>query len=100
MCDASVQATESWLALAIPTANTILESEFDEAVNMPMTSNHVQQRVEAMCQQGCDAVRSYIRAMEEKLPLSQLDGLDGNEKDRILTELKAIMAVYDRPRDN
>ena len=67
---------------------------------MPMTSNHVQQRIEAMCQQGCDSVRSYIRAMEENLPLSQLDGLDNNEKERVLTELKAIMAVYDRPNRN
>jgi len=64
---------------------------------MLMTSNHVQQRIEAMCQQGCDAVRSYINAMEEHLPLSQLDGLDATEKDRVLTELKAIMSVYDRP---
>jgi hypothetical protein len=62
-----------------------------------MTSNHVQQRIEAMCQQGCDAVRTYIRAMEDNVPLSQLDGLNHNEKDRVLTELKAIMAVYDRP---
>ncbi len=77
-----------------------LNSKFDEPVCMRMTSNHVQQRVEAMCQQGCDAVRSYIRAMEDKLPLSQLDGLDGTERDRVLIELKAIMAVYDRPRDN
>jgi len=65
-----------------------------------MTSNHVQQRVEAMCQQGCDAVRSYIRAMEDNLPLSQLDGLDSNEKDLILTELKSIMDIYDRPPGN
>ena len=64
---------------------------------MPMTSNHVQQRIEAMCQQGCDSVRSYIRAMEDHVPLSQLDGLDETEKDRVLIELKAIMAVYDRP---
>ena len=64
---------------------------------MLMTSNHVQQRIEAMCQQGCDTVRSYIRAMEDDLPLSQLEGLDSNEKDRILIELKAIMSVYDRP---
>lgn len=61
-----------------------------------MTSNHVQQRIEAMCQQGCDCVRSYIRAMEDNLPLSQLDGLNSTEIDRVLVELKAIMAVYDR----
>lgn len=67
---------------------------------MPMTSNHLQQRVEAMCQQGCEAVRSYIRAMENHLPLSQLDGLNRHEVDTVLTELKAIMAVYDRPRNN
>lgn len=64
-----------------------------------MTSNHVQQRIEAMCQQGCDSVRSYIRAMEDDVPLSQLDGLDASERQRVLVELKAIMAVYDdRPR--
>ena len=62
-----------------------------------MTANHINQRIEAMCQHGCQAVRSYIQAMESGLSLTQLEDITPQQRIQILDELKAIMAVYDRP---
>ncbi len=56
----------------------------------------VQQCVEALCLNGCEAVRATILALEARLPVVQIDGLAASERAAVLEELKAIMSVYDR----
>ncbi len=56
----------------------------------------VQQCVEALCLNGCEAVRATILALEARLPVVQIDGLAAPERAAVLEELKAIMSVYDR----
>lgn len=51
--------------------------------------------VETLCEAGCDAVRATIKAMEAGHEVAQTTGLSGEQQDRVLEELKAIMAVYD-----
>lgn len=58
-------------------------------------SSKVQQCVEALCQNGCQAVRATIQALERDLPVAQTDAMDACERAAVLAELKAIMAVYD-----
>jgi hypothetical protein len=59
-------------------------------------SNNVSACVEAVCLLGCDAVRATIAALETGLPVAQAEGLDTEQRNHLLAELKAIMAVYDR----
>jgi hypothetical protein len=54
------------------------------------------QCIEALCQLGCDSVRNTIAALEQGQPVAQMEGLDAEQRRRVLAELKAIMAVYDR----
>lgn len=56
----------------------------------------IQQCVEAVCQLGCDSVRRTIAALEAGQPVAQVAGLDAEQRRRVLAELKAVMAVYDR----
>lgn len=56
----------------------------------------ISQCVEALCQLGCDSVRTTIAALEAGHPVAQVEGLDAEQRQRVLAELKAIMAVYDR----
>lgn len=58
-------------------------------------SSKVQQCVEALCQNGCQAVRATIHALERDLPVAQTETMDDHERAAVLAELKAIMAVYD-----
>lgn len=60
-----------------------------------MQHQQVNECVEALCLTGCDMVRATIKAMEEGLPVAQTDGLNADEKRKVLEELRAIMAVYD-----
>lgn len=55
----------------------------------------VQQCVEALCLNGCQAVRATIDALERDLPVAQTEAMDAHERAAVLAELKAIMAVYD-----
>jgi hypothetical protein len=59
-------------------------------------SETVQQCVEALCGNGCEAVRATISALERDLPVALADGLNPEQREAVLHELKAIMAVYDR----
>jgi hypothetical protein len=52
--------------------------------------------VEALCKCGCNAVRATISAMERGLPVPQTEGLTEQQREFVLSELKAIMAVYDK----
>ncbi len=54
----------------------------------------LQDIVDALCQDGCKQVNSYIRSIEsDELPESMRD-LDKDEQALVLKELKSIMAVY------
>lgn len=59
-------------------------------------SIRVQQCVEALCQNGCEAVRATIHALERDLPVALTDTMDEDERAAVLAELRAIMAVYDQ----
>lgn len=59
-------------------------------------SSKVQQCVEALCLNGCEAVRATIQALEKDLPVVQTEAMDEQETAAVLAELKAIMAVYDQ----
>ena len=56
----------------------------------------VDEVVEALCQEGCQAVRRYIEQLEKNTPMELLDGLNDIEKQTVLLELQSIMSVYDR----
>lgn len=56
----------------------------------------VDEVIEALCQEGCQAVHLYIEQLQNNTPLDLLDGLTDLEKQTVLIELQSIMAVYDR----
>jgi len=51
--------------------------------------------IEALCANGCEAVRATISSMEMGSSPSQLHNLDQDEYSIVLNELKSIMSVYD-----
>lgn len=60
-----------------------------------MNSEQLSQCIEALCQCGCDAVRATITAMESGLVVPQVETFSEEERQKVLDELKAVMAVYD-----
>ena len=59
-----------------------------------MRATRLDDIVEEMCQKGCQAVHRDIRLLENGGVPPEVAGLPGPERQRILGELKAIMAVY------
>jgi hypothetical protein len=62
-----------------------------------MTSHppaHVQSIIESICELGCDRVNEIIDALECGDSVEETRGLDQNDRQRVLLELKVIMAVY------
>lgn len=55
--------------------------------------------IDVLCHRGCREVTRVIGVLERSEPLSETDGLNSAERGEVLRELKAIMAVYDRPCD-
>ncbi len=55
--------------------------------------------VETLCQKGCSEVTRIIGMLERGEALPETTELDAAERAEVLRELKAIMAVYDRPCD-
>ena len=55
----------------------------------------VEQSVESLCQNGCAAVNETITALEQDLDSVALPGLQMDDKEMILKELKDIMSVYE-----
>jgi len=55
----------------------------------------VNQCIEALCANGCEAVRATISSMEMGSSPSQIHNLDQDEYNIVLNELKSIMSVYD-----
>ncbi len=62
----------------------------------PGLSAHVQSIVESICGLGCDRVREIIQTLEAGEPVSETSGLADAQRQQVLTELKAIMSVYDK----
>jgi hypothetical protein len=56
---------------------------------------HIQSVVESICELGCDRVNEIIYALECGDSVEETHGLDTNDQQRVLLELKSIMAVYD-----
>jgi hypothetical protein len=56
----------------------------------------VNECVETLCRNGCDAVRTAITAMERGAPVPGTEKLDAAARAAVLAELKTIMAVYDQ----
>jgi hypothetical protein len=63
---------------------------------MPTFSPKINQRIEAVCQAGCKAVRASIATLESGHDETLTEDLSKEERMQILRELKTIMAIYDR----
>lgn len=63
---------------------------------MPTSSLKINQRIEAVCEAGCEAVRASIATLESGHPMALTDDLTAEECQQVLTELKTIMSVYDQ----
>jgi len=48
-----------------------------------------------LCNDGCRTVNDYIVQLESGEALPQIQQLNTSERQEVLKELKAIMAVYD-----
>jgi hypothetical protein len=59
-----------------------------------MLNHRVEHAVELLCHQGCRAVWGVIDALESGRSLPETAALDSAEIRAVLSELKAIMAVY------
>lgn len=55
--------------------------------------------IDVFCHRGCREVTRIIGVMERSESLPDTDELNPAEFGAVLRELKAIMAVYDRPCD-
>lgn len=62
---------------------------------MPTSSLKINQRIEAVCEAGCDAVRASIQTLESGNKAVLTDDLSPEECQQVLFELKTIMSVYD-----
>ena len=62
---------------------------------MPTSSQKVNQRIEAVCEAGCEAVRASIQTLESGNSVALTDDLTAEETQQVLNELKTIMSVYD-----
>lgn len=62
---------------------------------MPTNSLKVNQRIEAVCEAGCEAVRASIQTLESGHQVALTDDLNTEEAQQVLRELKTIMSVYD-----
>jgi hypothetical protein len=61
-----------------------------------MLKPELQTVVDQLCEDGCKQVSRYIREIQAGDYPNQMQKLNRQERDEIMTELQAIMAVYDR----
>ncbi len=54
----------------------------------------VEHCIELLCHKGCRQVWQEINALEQNEDLPETRGLNQEERALVLTELKAVMAVY------
>lgn len=62
---------------------------------MPTSSLKLNQRIEAVCEAGCEAVRASIEILELGQQVALTDDLSPEECQQVLAELKNLMSVYD-----
>ena len=62
---------------------------------MPTDSLKINQRIEAVCEAGCDAVRASIETLESGHQVALTSDLSIEESQQVLFELKILMSVYD-----
>ena len=62
---------------------------------MPTPSHKINQRIEAVCEAGCEAVRASIQTLESGNNVALTNDLSTEERQQVLQELKSIMSVYD-----
>ncbi len=55
--------------------------------------------IEVLCLKGCSEVTRIIGVLERNEAQTETDALDAEEREEVVRELRAIMAVYDRPCD-
>jgi hypothetical protein len=80
----------------ISAVNRNRTEQFDELTNPAMTklTPKVQQCVESLCCDGCQAVYRHINQLENGGSVPQTELLSYEEQQQVLAELKSIMAVY------
>ncbi|MGE5027361.1 MAG: hypothetical protein ACM3JK_02710 [Betaproteobacteria bacterium] len=59
-----------------------------------MDASKIARCIETLCQKGCREVTQIILALEQEAPLEDVRELSAEERQAVLDELKAIMAVY------
>lgn len=64
---------------------------------MPTSSKKINQRIEAVCEAGCEVVRASIETLEAGHSIALTDDLSEEESQQVLLELKVLMSVYDSP---
>ena len=57
---------------------------------------HVRTTVESICELGCERVNEIIAELESGRHVPETTDLSALDQQTVLSELKAIMAVYDR----
>ncbi|MBT8128538.1 MAG: hypothetical protein KJP10_01020 [Gammaproteobacteria bacterium] len=62
-------------------------------IDLPL---NIQSCVESICELGCERVNEIIALIEAGKAVEEVSALDREEQNRVLRELKAIMAVYDQ----
>ena len=60
-----------------------------------MDQRRVEKCVENVCRKGCRAVWSDIDALESGRILPEVNGLSSHEVRAVISELRAVMAVYE-----
>ena len=63
---------------------------------MSISSQKVNQRIEAVCESGCGAVRASIQTLESGHQVALMNDLNREECQQVLFELQALMSVYDK----
>lgn len=61
-----------------------------------MDQSRITHCIELLCHKGCKDVTSTILALERGELTTEMQELDANERQAVLNELKAIMAVYQK----
>jgi len=56
----------------------------------------LQQVVEQLCNEGCQQVNAYIQEIESGQLPDNMQPLNNGDREKVLSELKSIMAVYER----
>lgn len=60
-----------------------------------MDHSKISHAIETLCLKGCKEVSRIILALEQNEPVEDVQQLSEGERQAVLAELKAIMAVYD-----